>query len=144
MRARSLFGTFDNPIWKSIPEARRLTKILSLEKKLQTYLGFGDSFSRLRWWKLWIESIEEIVVHRPSSLICLYLKDFVIVESLAVAQWLYIYERRDFMLYVQPQLWNSSPFQISLEGDVIERVVGWQNEMNCWMIQQGFQKGEEW
>ena len=111
---------------------------------METYLGFGDSFSRLRWWKRWLEAIEEISVHRPSSLICLYLKDFVIVESLAVAQWLYIYNRQDFILHVQPKLWNSSPFQISLEGESIERVAGWQNDMNYWMIQQGFQKGEEW
>lgn len=140
----SLFGAFANPIWKSIPEAQRLAKILFLEKKLEAYLGFGDSFSRLRWWKRWIESIDEIIVHRPSSLICLYLKDFVIVESLAVAQWLYIYERQDFMIQVQPKLWDSSPFQISLEGETIERELGWQDGMNRWMIQQGFQKGEEW
>lgn len=139
-----LFGGFNKPIWSLVPKAKRLAQIISFEKTLEVYLGFGDSFSRLRWWRRWIESIDEIIVHRPSSLICFYIREFVIVESLAVAQWLYIYDRKDFMAQIQPKLWNSSPFQIDLEGDVMEREQGWQDIMNRWMVAKGLQKGEEW
>ena len=139
-----LFGGFNNPIWRLVPKAKRLAQILSLEKTLETYLGFGDSFSRLRWWRRWIESIDEIIVHRPSSLICFYVGDVVIVESLAVAQWIYMYDRQDFMVQIQPKLWDSSPFQIDLKADVMERGQGWQDIMNRWMSAKELQKGEEW
>lgn len=139
-----IFGSFSNPMWKSLPEVKKLAKILFLENKLEKYFGFGDSFSRLRWWRRWIQSVDEIIIHRPSSLICLYLKDFIIVESLAVAQWVYIYDRQEFMIHIQPKLWERSPFQIALSGENIERKEGWQEHMNQWMLQKGFQKGEEW
>ena len=129
--------------WSGVPYARYLAQILEHYLILERYLSSVDGFRRVNWWKAWIENIEDIVVS-PAGYLCIYCADFVCIEYSSMAQYLYMYDRRDFTQEIEAQIWDSSIERIQLKGLTIERERGWQVAMNDWMKRRNCTKSERW
>lgn len=115
--------------------------IVEMDAQLQHWLHGSDLLYRYNWWRRWAHRVEKICIHKASGILCIYANNFVAVEMLSKnnADKVSLYNRIVFQQEIQPLLWQSVAFHVTIEGVSIQRTDGWEQIMDVWMqdMQQG-------
>jgi len=140
--ALDIFQKYD---WEKLPPSTQsLANALRIEQQLFHLLGHGDSMRRARWWRRWVNFVDEIHYHRPSGKIFLFCGDFVCVEAIAVPLWLHIYPKDELLRNIQAKIWQSMPFNITIPSVEKQRIPGWQLQFDDWMKKRCKGRPERW
>ena len=112
------------------PFLQKHLQAMDIEHRLRRWLGDGD---RYLWWRNWLHCVDTVLCHHPSGIVCIYANNFVAVERFANPKQLELYGRQLWSKEIQAKLWQSQPFNITVEAVILERELYWQQALDDWM-----------